>query len=1248
MFFHSGAHAGLIALLLGVTAWSAQAANPAWVSLDNSFRPVPATPGTGPLNPHRAYVSRATLSAAETQAEMPFEVNLQMRNFDELQARVRNGEHVPPSELVAKYEPLVKDYDAVTAWLTSKGLTITQTDPHHMAIFAKGTVKQIQQATGAAFARVNSHDKEYTSAITAPSAPASISPLLIGINGLQPHLRPHRHLMRPSDGAGSAPYSPQQIEQAYQATNLYSNHITGTGQTIAIVIDTFPAKSDLVAFWNAYGINQSISNITFVQAVSGTLPAPSGEETLDTEWCSAIAPGAKVRVYAATDLSNIDLDTAYQKVYTDVSGSQNLGIHQMSMSYGEGEGDTTRSQMQADDQYFVELANAGVTCFAASGDGGSTPGVDASGNVDESGSLAAESPASDPYVTGVGGTTLTLSSSNNESTEVVWNSNGGASGGGTSSYFNHPSWQNTPAGVSLGAKRLVPDISSAADPSYAADYYFTDSTGAVESAIGGTSWSCPTLAGFCALMNEAMAHQGLSPLGVLGPHIYPLIGTTNFRDIRSGNNATPTSNGLYTAGTGYDEATGVGVPLMQTLTQTLAGTQTLIGVGQASPLVTVNQGDNASITVTATGSPIGYQWQRMPVGSTLWGNLSDTGAYSGSTAATLTVTGTTAAMSGDQFQCVVTYSTATVTSDSPTALIVETPLLVSTLAGDVDVAGLLNDTGSRAKFNYPTGIAVDSSGNVFVADLQNNVIRKVTPAGVVSTPYGSLTGASGSTNSTGNNASFNFPRDIAIDTSNNLYVADEGNNLIRKITVSNGLVSSIGTSATFNSPRGVAVDSAGNVYVADSDNNVIRKITTAGTVSILAGSSSFTAGYADGVGTIQALFNQPIGIAVDSSGNVYVDDYGNEVIRKITPGGTVSTLAGKAGVAGCLDGTGTKALFNAARGITVDSAGNLYVTDSYPPVGTGTTPTFTGNDLLRKITPAGVVTTLAGQAGVAGFTNSLGSGAQFFNPCGVTIDSSGKLYVADASNNTIRLAQAGGTLTVTATLPYAYGPAAGQFTVTRTGSTASSVAVDYSIAGTAVSGTDYTALSGSVTIAAGATSATIPVNALSNPQATSNQTVQLTLTDSSASSVINSNPATVTIVEGGQTQPFSDWIGNYPVSSQPSATPENDGVPNLLKYLFDINPGEEMTAADRAALPTPGIVTNGSTSYLTLTYRESMIETGVAVNVQTSFDCKTWIAVTNPTTIVTGFDATTQDPILQVQVPIMASPQFIRLNVTQP
>jgi mucin-19 len=331
--------------------------------------------------------------------------------------------------------------------------------------------------------------------------------------------------------------------------------------------------------------------------------------------------------------------------------------------------------------------------------------------------------------------------------------------------------------------------------------------------------------------------------------------------------------------------------------------------------------------------------------------------------------------------------------------------LISTVAGN-GTTTFADGTGTNATFNQPTGVAIDSSGNIYVADRSNNRIRKITSAGVVTTFAGS---SAGSANGTGTNATFNAPRGVTVDSEGNVYVADGGNNCIRKITPegvvttlaggTSGSLNGTGTNARFWNPQGVAVDSSGNIYVADRSNNRIRKITSAGVVTTLAGN---TVGYQDGTGT-NALFNQPYGITVDSAGTVYVADTLNYRIRKITSGGVVTTLAGS-GTATFADGTGTNASFNTPQGIAVDSSGNVYVGD-------------TNNDLIRKITPTGLVTTLAGSE-FAGFTDSLQnggvSGALLNLPRAVAVDSSSTMYVADTTNHRIRKITSGGVVTTLA------------------------------------------------------------------------------------------------------------------------------------------------------------------------------------------------------------------------------------------
>jgi len=311
-------------------------------------------------------------------------------------------------------------------------------------------------------------------------------------------------------------------------------------------------------------------------------------------------------------------------------------------------------------------------------------------------------------------------------------------------------------------------------------------------------------------------------------------------------------------------------------------------------------------------------------------------------------------------------------------------VIVSTLAGN-GMQGNVDGAGATAQFNYPHGVAVDASGNVYVGDDLSNRIRKITTTGVVSTFAGN-----------GYAEQFSSPSGIAVDATGNLYVADFGNNRIRKITPA-GVVSTLagsgtagfadgaGTTAQFHRPIDVAVDASGNVYVADWRNHSIRKITPAGVVSTLAGSGEF--GFADGEGSA-ALFHAPSGVAVDASDNVYVADLNNHLIRKITSTGVVSTLAGNWGNIGFADGEGETVQFCGPFGVALDASGNVYVADN-------------GNNRIRKITPAGVVSTLAG-SGTAGLADGVGADAQFHYPNGVAVDTSGNVYVADTSNCLIR------------------------------------------------------------------------------------------------------------------------------------------------------------------------------------------------------------------------------------------------------
>ena len=345
---------------------------------------------------------------------------------------------------------------------------------------------------------------------------------------------------------------------------------------------------------------------------------------------------------------------------------------------------------------------------------------------------------------------------------------------------------------------------------------------------------------------------------------------------------------------------------------------------------------------------------------------------------------------------------------------------VTTLAGSIGNFGYTNGTGTSALFNAPQGIAIDSSGNLYVADYLNNAIRKVTSSGIVTTVAGSP-GNFGSANGTGTYALFWGPEGIVVcPTNNNLvYVADMGNSTIRQIfsgvqtvvstyagNASDGSANATGTAARFFWPMDVASDDHGNFYVADAQNNTIRKIASNGTVSLFAGFPGVT-GSANATGT-NASFNVPEAVAVDSSGNVYVADTGNSIIREITSAGVVSTLAGSPGNIGSADGTGSSAQFNGPQGIAVNGSGDVFVAD-------------TMNHTIREIAPGGVVTTFAGFVGNFGSADGTNSIAQFDRPAGLAIDGSGNIFVADMLNQTIREITPAGVVTTIAGLARVFG-----------------------------------------------------------------------------------------------------------------------------------------------------------------------------------------------------------------------------------
>jgi kumamolisin len=489
------------------------------------------------------------LGTAVANARVEFQVALQMRNKADLQARIHSGQRVPFEEMGALYYPLAKDHSAMVQWLKGQGFTIDQTYGNHLTIEVSGTVAQVRKAFSVDMVRVKVDGVEHIAARTAPTLPDNLAKFTVGINGLQPYQKafPLNRFQPLTNNA--PPYKVSEILKAYNADTLTQK---GAGQTSAIIIDTFAVDSDLTSFWSANGIPQSLSNITKVKVVSRVPSTTSGEETLDTEWTSGIASAAKIRVYGTGSLSTTKIDKGFQKIISDLPSFPSL--NQLNISLGLCEQDYPTSNLQTDSNLLASIAAGGVSVLVSSGDSGSN-------NRCTSG-LGVSYYASDTHVTAVGGTNLKISTSTGAVTsETAWTCTGtcssGGSGGGISSFFSRPTWQ-TNTGIS-GTTRLVPDVAAVGDPATGVlvvwkgkNYQF-----------GGTSVAAPVWAGFTALINQARDNAGKASLGLLGPYVYPLAGTSNFRDITSG------GNGAYSAIAGYDLVTGIGVPVMSTLLPTL-------------------------------------------------------------------------------------------------------------------------------------------------------------------------------------------------------------------------------------------------------------------------------------------------------------------------------------------------------------------------------------------------------------------------------------------------------------------------------------------------------------------------------------------------------------------------------------------------------------------------------------------------------------------------------------------------------
>ncbi|GAX55269.1 S53 family peptidase [Streptomyces olivochromogenes] len=450
------------------------------------------------------------------------------------------GHYLTKHQFAARFGRTDAEIKQLKEYLHAQGLTVGTVHSGNLLVDASGTAAQLEKAFGTKLStwKDAASGRAFYANDTAPTLPTAIASLVSDVAGLNNRAQLHHQApstVTPRNGPGGG-YTPLQLKGGYNVSGTY----TGSGQKIALLeFDGFQ-QSNITKYDTNYSLGSPTPTVQKVDGGSGSLGDGQVEVELDIEVLHAIAPKANVTVFEGPNSDAGEVDT-YQAIVDS-------GIPTTSISWGAAESARTTSNINAVDAVFKAGAAEGLGFYAASGDDGSDDAGDGGTSVDY--------PASDPYVTGVGGTKLTVTSSNAWSKEVAWS--GG--GGGKSSVFKIPSWQTAVQKSAGGGYRQVPDVSAHANPSPGVSIYSQGSW----SSVGGTSAAAPEWAAFAALYNQQAAAAGKANLGFANPALYTASGT-GFHDVTSG------SNGAYSAATGWDFTTGWGSYNAATLASKLLG-----------------------------------------------------------------------------------------------------------------------------------------------------------------------------------------------------------------------------------------------------------------------------------------------------------------------------------------------------------------------------------------------------------------------------------------------------------------------------------------------------------------------------------------------------------------------------------------------------------------------------------------------------------------------------------------------------
>lgn len=516
-----------------------------------------------PLAGHLPYTALALsqhIGQLESSARVPLSVGLKLRNQAELAnliARMQNpkdelyGHFLTPEQFTDRFAPSSEDVLKVTEYLQSKGLEIKNIHPNHLLIEVEGSAADVEKAF-----QVQLHQYRKVSGkvafapLSEPMLDAEIAPLLNGVVGINTFSEFHHHIRmaHANHPAGSAPQGglgPSDLRSAY---NLSSASQDGSGETLAVMELDGYTTSDISTYARQFGITKApkLKNV-LVSGATGEAGDGAVEVTLDLQVMIAIAPGAsQILVYEGPN-TDAGLLATYSKIATDNKARE------ISTSWGQPETQASSASLQSENTIFMQMASQGQSLFAASGD---------SGAYDDGSNISVDDPASQPYVTGVGGTSLTMGSGSSYGSESAWSAQAdgenpaSGGGGGISTIWSAPSYQAGLANSSnqgSTSMRMVPDVSLDANPTTGYGIYYQGQWGVV----GGTSAAAPAWAAFAALVNQARLANSQAPLGLANPALYAIAKTSayanDFHDIADGS-----TNLYYPAVTGYDMATGLG------------------------------------------------------------------------------------------------------------------------------------------------------------------------------------------------------------------------------------------------------------------------------------------------------------------------------------------------------------------------------------------------------------------------------------------------------------------------------------------------------------------------------------------------------------------------------------------------------------------------------------------------------------------------------------------------------------------